>query len=89
MSTTTESGAKSGYAITIIDRQGFEGWTTLDPSGTLHIEGAKLRVSDATQPDGVRRQPILSRTFSRSIRYEIRWLREKTSEAPREAGTQR
>ena len=71
---------RAGYAIIVIPGQSsaLEGWATVERSGVLHLDQAKLRVSDATQPDRIRRQPTASRTFSRSVPFEIRWLRPAT-----------
>lgn len=75
------SVGKAGYAVVVIPGQSsaLEGWVTVEPSGVLHIERAKLRVSDVTQAGGIRRQPTASRTFSRSVPYDIRWLRSATA----------
>ena len=67
---------RHGYAVVIVDHQAYEGWTTLDANGAVHIDQAKLRIRDSSRPDGVRRQPILPRTFSRTHRFEVRWMRE-------------
>ena len=67
---------RHGYAVVIVDHQGYEGWTTLDENGAVHIDRALLRTSDISQPGGFRRRPIPARTFSRSRQFEIRWLRE-------------
>lgn len=77
----TRRTTRQGYALVIVDHQGYEGWTTLDANGAVHIERALLRTSDISQPDGFRRRTVADRTFSRSHRWEIRWLREPATDA--------
>ena len=81
----TRKAPRCGYAIVLIDGQSFEGWTTVDATGVLHIDQCKLRVKDAAQKvDGIRRQQIQPRTFSPSCGYEIRWLREAPQDSENE-----
>lgn len=77
----TRRTPRQGYALVIVDRQGYEGWTTLDENGAVHIERALLRTSDISQPGGFRRRTVADRTFSKSHRWEIRWLRGPATDA--------
>ena len=67
---------RSGYGHVLVAGQSIEGFISVDSSGTLHVDQAKLRHRDSAQPDGVRRQPVLPRTFGPQP-YEVRWMRPR------------
>ncbi len=75
---------RSGYGHVLVDNQSIEGHVTVDESGAVHIDHAKLRIRDSSRPDGIRRQPLLPRTFGPQP-YEVRWMRPRPEGAGDEA----